>query len=110
MAEKGKVPEPSNVAYLDGAKKKKKGEKSIPSTPVRPKSKADLFITDDRFKRAMELVQNDMNRAFTLSQTANSQFYFLFKFLVKSGILNEKEYEEFLEEELGKMKDNEKKE
>ncbi len=110
MTEKGKEPESPKVAYLKGAKKKKKGEKGRASTPVRPKSKTDLFITDDRFKRAMELVQNDMNQAFTLSQTANSQFYFLFKFLVKSGILNEKEYEKFLEEELGKMNANEKKE
>ncbi len=110
MAEKGKENEPSKVAYLKGAKKKKKGDMSTPSTSVRPKSKTDLYITDDRFKRAMELVQNDMNRAFTLSQTANSPFYFLFKFLVKNGIINEKEYEKFLEEELGKMNGNQIKE
>lgn len=108
MADKGK--ETSNVAYLKGAKKKKKGDMSTPGNPVRPKSKPDLYITDDRFKRAMELVRNDMDRAFTLSKSANSQFYFLFKFLVKSGILNEKEYEKFLEEEFGKMNGNEKKE
>ncbi len=103
MAKKGKDHEPSNVAYLKTAKKQKKGEKKTSSTPVRPKSKTDLFITDDRFQRAMELVQKDMNRAFALSQTAGSQFYFLFRFLVKSGIIDEKEYEKFLEEELKKI-------
>ena len=107
MADKKKPDKPTNVKYLKTVQGKKKPTRKNNSarkgTPTRSKSKADIFITDDRFKRAMELVQNDMNRTLSLSQTANSQFYFLFQFLVKNDIINKNEYEKFLNEELNKV-------
>ena len=118
MADDEKNEKPSKVAYLkpiQGARKGKKKEKTTPpktSSAARPKSKADVFVTDERFKRAMELIQNDMNQALTLSQMANTQFHFLFQFLVESGIIDQAEYERFLNKMLQEMenireKDNE---
>ena len=95
---------PSNITYLKSIKGKKElaKEKSLPrkGNPNRPKSKADVFITDERFKRAMELIQDDMNQALTLSQRANTQLHFLFQFLAKNGIIKLDEYEQFLDKEL----------
>lgn len=112
MTDEDKPIESSPVRHLKAVKNKKntppKKSSSKQGSSTRPKSKPDVFITDERFKRAMKLIQQDMNRALTVAQTTNSQFYFLFQFLVKSGIVDEQEYEKFLIEEIEKMENPDK--
>jgi hypothetical protein len=112
VSDENKPKESSPVRHLKAVKNKKNTPQKVPAqkegSSTRPKSKSDIFITDDRFKRAMELIQQDMNRALTIAQTASSQFYFLFQFLVKSGVVDEKEYEKFLTEEINKMENPDK--
>jgi hypothetical protein len=107
VSDENKPEESSPVRHLKAVKNKKKTPPKENSprkgSSTRPKSKPDVFITDERFKRAMKLIQQDMNRALTVAQTTNSQFYFLFQFLIKSGIVDEKEYEKFLIDEIEKM-------
>lgn len=112
MSDEKKPENPSPVRHLKAVRNKKKKSPKEGSaqkgSSTRPKSKSDIFITDDRFKRAMKLIQQDMNRALTVAQTTNSQFYFLFQFLVKNGIVDEKEYEKFLIDEIEKMENHDK--
>jgi len=112
VSDENKPEESSPVRHLKAVKNKKNPPPKVPAqkkgSSTRPKSKSDIFITDDRFKRAMELIQQDMNRALTIAQTTTSQFYFLFQFLVKSGVVDEKEYEKFLTEEINKMENPDK--
>jgi len=76
-----------------------KEKKNKPSSPY----KVGDYVTDDRFKHAMDLVREDMNNALSLGSNACSNFYFLQKFLIEKGLIDKDEWETFLVSEIDAM-------
>ncbi len=96
MSDKKPEDKIKKFSALTGGKKAK--EKKTP-----PKARHQIYVDDARFKHAMDLIQKDMDNALELGSIANTQQYFLVKFLAKKGLLKEDEFAQFVQEELSNM-------
>lgn len=73
------------------------------SKPKSRDARNQIYVTDASFKRAMELIREDMNRALELGSVANTQNYFLIRYLIKKGLIDEQEFTAFMQEEVTKL-------
>ncbi|MFQ5647451.1 MAG: hypothetical protein ACE5GM_11010 [bacterium] len=60
----------------------------------------NVYITDERFKRALDLINEDMNRALGSGQQANISFQLLLGYLVEAGIVDREKFNLFIERNL----------
>ncbi len=82
------------------------GKKATPArgkTSAKGKIRHQIYVSDAQFKKAMDLIHEDMNNALHLSGLANTQHYFLVKFLVQKGLIEEEEFTGFVQEELTRL-------
>ncbi len=91
----------NNVVHIGQSSHKPKKDKVDKET--KSQKGKDIFVTDERFRYAMDLVREDMNNALNLANSANNSNFFLLKFLVKKNIIEQKEFEEFVASELEKI-------
>jgi len=90
-------------ATISGGKKATGGGKKINSKGKSSDVRHQIYVSDAQFKKAMDLVREDMNNALHLSGLANTQHYFLVKFLTRKGLIEEEEFTRFVQEELTKL-------
>ncbi len=85
------------------------GKKATPArekTSTKGKTRSlrhQIYVSDAQFKKAMDLIHEDMNNALHLSGLANTQHYFLVKFLVQKGLIGEDEFTGFVQKELTRL-------
>ncbi|MBI5788550.1 MAG: hypothetical protein HZA78_06835 [Candidatus Schekmanbacteria bacterium] len=94
----GSIPGRKKVVKATG-KPKRPGEKRSAN------ARNQIYVTDTRFHKAMDLIRNDMNKAFQVGNIANTQYYFLVRFLIQKGLVDETEFTRFLEGEMKKLEE-----
>ncbi len=90
-------------AAIPGGKKATAGKGKTGAKGKPRPLRHQIYVSDAQFKKAMDLIHEDMNNALHLSGLANTQHYFLVKFLVQKGLIEEEEFTGFVQEELTRL-------
>ena len=85
---------------LQGGKKQPPKRPQTTPKDKNPPARHQIYVSDAQFKRAMELIREDMNRALQLGQIANTQYYLLVKFLAEKGLIEEGDLSRFIQEKM----------
>ena len=88
---------------LPGGKNSTPGKNKPSAKDKTHNARHQIYVTDDQFKKAMDLINEDMNNALQLGNIANTQHYFLVNFLIQKGLINGEEFSLFMQEELKKL-------